>query len=335
LTLSLLDAVATVTRAVALAAIVAATGAASFRWGVLRRWPVALPAPLSAWNALVARAGAVAVVCLILVAPVRWFAQAQSLLQAGDPVAPMMLGVLHTTWGRGLLLQAVTGVAVLAGLLLARRGFRSGWIIALLSVLGLTLSPAFMGHAVAAERLLVLSITCDWIHVTLAGAWLGAVAMLALSARATATLGDGPHARLAVLIELFHPLALAGSIGLVTTGFVSLLLRVDHLEDLLHSPYGAILAVKLALALVAAGVGLYHARRGARLARSGGPRAVARSLAVESALAVLVIAATAVLVETSPPMSMAMATRAAHVPHRRTAGQNPNDAIHALVEHVP
>ncbi|HEV8411875.1 MAG TPA: CopD family protein [Gemmatimonadaceae bacterium] len=292
---------ATVMRAVALGSIVVMTGALMFRWGVLERWPASSPAPLAEWNELVARAGAWAAACVLVVSPARLYAQARGLVMDGDPVIPMMENVLHTMWGRGWLLQAGAAIAMLTALLFARRGSRGGWWLGILSATAITLSPALMGHAVAAERLFLVSVFSDWIHVAMAGAWLGALSMVALVARSRS---DAAGAHVATLIELFHPVALTCAMTLVTTGVISLLLRVEHLADLPHSAYGAILAAKLALTFGIAMFGLHHARRGARLSRAGGTSGVVRSLAAETVLAALVIATTAVLVGTAPPMSM-------------------------------
>jgi putative copper export protein len=299
-----IDVLAVVARAVALAAIVVMTGALAFRWGVLRRWPAARPAPLAEWSGFAASAGAWAAACLLLVTPARLYVQAQGLTMAGDPVLPMMGNVMHTMWGRGLMLQSVASLTMLAGFLCALRLASWGWWFALVAAAGITLSPALMGHAVAAEHLLVLSVLADWIHVAMAGAWIGALAMLALIARSAITSGAGPGESIATLIELFHPVALTCSVVLVVTGVVSLVLRVSSISDLLHSTYGAILAVKLTLTAGVAALGLHHARRGAHLARLGKARGVARSLAAEMTVAALVIAATAALVGTSPPMRM-------------------------------
>lgn len=310
----------------ALAAIVVMTGAVTFRWGVLRRWPAPGRGPLVEWSEFIARSGAWAAACLLLVAPARLYFQARSLVVAGDPVLPMMGNVLHTMWGRGWMLQAAASLTMLVGLLFARRGSTAGWWLGLVSAAGVTLSPALMGHAVAAERLLGVSVLADWIHVAMAGAWLGALTMLALIVRSPSAAGSGAPA--ATLIELFHPVALTCGAVLVATGVISLLLRVDHIADLLRSTYGAILAVKLAFALGVAALGLHHSRRGAQLVRLGGARGVARSLAVETILAGMVIATTAVLVGTAPPMSMAMTDH----------GEHPSDtriAVHTTSLQVP
>jgi copper transport protein len=273
-------------------------GAVTFRWAVIRRWPASNPAPLDVWSAFVARAGAWAGCCALLIAPVRLYEQARSLVIAGDPVLPMVGNVTHTMWGRGWMLQAAASLAMLTGLLFARGKSVAGWWLGLVSAVAVTLSPALMGHAVAAEHLVAGSVLVDWIHVAMAGAWIGSLTMLALIVRSPGVSG----AAAATLIELFHPVAFACSAVLVATGVISLFLRVDHIADLLHSAYGAVLAVKLAFTLGVCALGLRHARSGARLARAGETQSVARSLSAETILAAVVIAATAVLVATAPPM---------------------------------
>ena len=219
----------------------------------------------------------------------------------------MMANVLRATWGHGWLLQAASALVAFAGFCTARRGARGAWLVAATGAVTATISPAFMGHAVAEKRVLAVSLVADWLHVTAAGAWVGTVALLA---RIVASADENAAARAstATLIETFHPVALASAATILITGVASLLLRVDHPRDLLLSSYGAILGAKLALAVGVAGFGWRHARHGAALARAQGGRVLARSLMAEAALAAAVIAATAVLVGTAPPMDVDMPT---------------------------
>jgi putative copper export protein len=299
------DTLGTVARAIALGGIVVVGGALAFFAGVLRRWRLPPDAQVAEWSRLAARSCARAAAVLLLDAPVRLYCQARVLVPPGDPVAPMMANVLRTAWGQGWLVQCFASLGVLAGVVLALRLVRGGWPLACLSGAALTLSPALMGHAVAAERFLALSIGADWLHVSMASAWLGGVAMLALIANRALAANDGPES-FARVIELFHPLALTCSIGLVVTGVTSLLLRVDHLADLLHSTYGALFAVKMILTACVVAVGYRHARRGPAIVRAQGVGALTRTLALEVVFAVLVISATAALVGTSPPMPDSM-----------------------------
>ena len=139
-------------RAVAFAAIVLIVGAVTFRWAVVRRWTPAEPDVSNRFGALASTAGAWAAVNLVLIAPVRLYVHALALLAEGDPVVPMMVNVVRTSWGRGWLLQISSAIAALVAFLLARHGWRVGWWLAVASAVVLTWSPALMGHAVAANQ---------------------------------------------------------------------------------------------------------------------------------------------------------------------------------------
>ncbi|MES2180152.1 MAG: CopD family protein [Gemmatimonadota bacterium] len=160
---------------------------------------------------------------------------------------------------------------------------------------------SFMGHADAAERYYAISIAADWAHVTAAGAWVGSLVFLALAMRSLAA-SDAAGDAAATLIEWFHPVAVVSAGVLLVSGTVGVWLRVEHLADLFRSEYGTLFGIKIGFTLVVASIGFFHSRSGARLARRGGPSAMVRSLVAEVVVAVMVIAATAVLVGTSPPM---------------------------------
>jgi copper transport protein len=262
--------------------------------------PLASLTPLAP---LAAAVGACASATLLVVAPVRLLFQARLLVASGDPVAPMAANVLGTTWGNGLVLQAASALAALAGFLIARRGREGAWTFALAAALALTLSPAMMGHAVAPERGLAGSVLADWVHVLSAGGWAGALCLIAVTGVALRCSGDGGET-LALLIARFHRVALACAAALLASGVVSLLYRVEHLRDLFTSAYGALFFLKLALALVVAAFGAWHSRTGATRARREGSGGVARTLLAESAFAALTIVVTAVLVGSEPPGAM-------------------------------
>jgi copper transport protein len=300
-------ALAVIARGVAYAGIVGSSGAVVFHWGVLCRWKAEVqPAPIVQWGRTVALSGALASALVALASPARLLAQAHALVAAGDPVVPMMIKVLHTTWGRGWTVQTAAAVVLLIALLVESRAERAGLWLASFAGACATLSPALMGHAIAADRFQTVSVAADWLHVTAAAAWIGSLAML--SQVVAFANGDDLAAgeRAARLVELFHPVALVSSAVLVGTGVVSLLLRVDDFGELPHSRYGAILGMKLGLTLFVGTLGMRHWRRGAAMATTGNRGALARSLATELAVAAFVIAVTAVLVGTSPPMRMTM-----------------------------
>jgi putative copper export protein len=285
-----LDVIAFLARAVTLAGLVVTTGAVVFHFVVLRRRVASSRVP--------AIAGAIATAGILLVAPVRLYLQARALLDDGDPVSPMMVNVLHTAWGHALLLQCAAALIAFIAFLLARRRMAAAWLLAFVPALALCCTPAYMGHAGAVEHYVGISILVDSLHVVAAGAWIGALFLLALVIRSAAS-GDSA----AELIESFHPVALGGAATLLVTGVMSLSFRVEHFVWLLHSQYGAILGAKLALTFFIALVGFYHSKLGAARVRAQGPRAVTKTLVAECLLAVAVITVTSVLVATSPPTS--------------------------------
>lgn len=285
---------AAVARAIAFAGIVVVTGAVVFHWIVLRR--------AARTSTLPPLAGVVAAACIMLVSPLRLYEQARALVDASDPVAPMMHNVLNTAWGHTLLLQDAAALLALLAFVLAMKRMSAGWWLTLVPALALCCTPAYMGHAAAVEQYVAVSIVVDCLHVMAASAWVGALFLLALvihSVKDFRASGDTA----AALIDAFHPVAQWSVVTLVVTGVMSLSFRVLHFTWLLHSEYGALFAIKLALTLLVAAVGFHHSRNGAERARASGAKAVTTTLLVECALAACVIAATSVLVATSPPMS--------------------------------
>src|SRR5690606_6781386 len=86
------------------------------------------------------------------------------------------------------------------------------------------------------------------------------------------------------------------------TGVYSAWLHLPSLEALWSSEYGRTLLWKLAALLIVFGAGAYNWRRARpALARSGDPRPLRRTAAVELGFGALVLAITAALVGTSPP----------------------------------
>jgi copper transport protein len=152
------------------------------------------------------------------------------------------------------------------------------------------------GHAAATGTLLAR--TTDSLHALLAGVWVGGLAVVAVALAGRPHAGDddrhpgrpGPAA-----LTRFSRLALVSVAGLLATGTVNAVLRLERWSDLWDSRYGVILLVKLALVatvLTVAVVSRRAVRRGAE------PR---RAVAAEVAVTVLVLAVTSLLASTAPP----------------------------------
>ena len=280
-------------RAVTLAAVTVAAGAIVFRWGVLGRARGLATDNRAALERVAADAGLSACLLIATVALPRFWFQAQAFVADGASPMTMIAHVRSTTWGMALQGQQVAGIVGALAFGLARLRRRGAWIAASVAIAALTLSPAFMGHPIAAEDRTWLSVGADWLHVVSAGGWVGALALLALGARRV------PAAATVVIIAAFHRVALACVTGLLTTGILALLLRVQTIGDLPRSGYGTIFFVKMAFVAVVMVFGFWNSRSAESRVRTGA--SVRASFAAEVVFALAAIITTALLIGTEPP----------------------------------
>jgi len=228
--------------------------------------------------------------------------------------------VERTHFGRIWIVRAASIVAIAFLATRSRRGPRLA-ALALAAVVALT--TALTGH-LADWGDLTPSVALDWVHVLAACAWTGGVAVLAtISARA----GWAPPV-LTTVAARFSRLAGICLFAVLATGVYNAWVQLPGLRALWTTDYGRILAVKVALVAVLAGLGCVNryavvARLDERRRRRGlarifrrvelvlaGPRPGARGrlparfiafLAAEATLAVTVFACSALLGEATPP----------------------------------
>lgn len=257
-----------------------------------------------------ARIGAGAAVLLLGAALLRLWAQGAAILGTGAP-DPGAIGslLLETTWGRGWLVQATAAPAALLAFLRARSGRRDGWSLALVAAVAAAFSPALMGHAIAHEHYPRLAVLADGAHVLGAGGWLGSLFVLLTAGLAATqrmpeeTRADGVRA----LVHAFSPTALTFAAAVVASGAVSTALNVGSVAAFTSSAYGRTLLVKLALLSTVFAVGAWNwLQVRPRLGAPGTTARLRRSSSVELALAILVLAITAVLVATPPAVEAAV-----------------------------
>jgi copper transport protein len=164
--------------------------------------------------------------------------------------------------------------------------------------LGFASGLSLSGHSAVEPNSTWLSQLADWLHLSAAALWAGGLVTIALCVwplapelRRTAFLG---FSRLATV--LVGVLVLAGT-------YLSLL-RLPELADLWSTGYGRALLAKLTLVLLALSWGgVHHFFVRPRLERGEVPTGVRRSLLGESAVAMAVLLAAAVLVNSVPPPS--------------------------------
>ncbi len=233
---------------------------------------------------------------------------AAALLASGDIAAAM------TTRSGTLLAVCALSAALLALLAIA------GWAwLALLPAAALLGALALGGHAAGAAAGAQLASVG---HALAAAVWVGGLLQLAATLPAAADIADEDRtAALRRLFERFSGAALASVALLLLTGAVAAMRELRAPAELVTTPWGRALGLKLAIVTSMLALGAYHRRRvGPQLATLiAGDAALAwlrrfrRSSGAEAALAIGVVLATASLTQTPPPQRAVAAPLAATV----------------------
>lgn len=225
-------------------------------------------------------------------------------------------GSLQTRSGQAWALRALAWLAVAVLLWRATRpaGARA-WGVAT-GVAVIVGSLVWSGHA-ATQSPRALLIPADIVHVLAGGAWLGGLVLLL--ACFWPRRGESVRPGAAQATAAFSRVALPAVIALTAAGLLQGWLYVKTLGEVLDSGYGIVLLVKLGLLAIILALAFGNRRRVRRLAdvlelSVGRLRAAMRA---EVAVALLVLAATAVLVRLAPPVALA------EVPAERTLDLGP------------
>ena len=144
---------------------------------------------------------------------------------------------------------------------------------------------SFQGHAGAHGTVPAL---IDWLHLTAAAVWIGSLVQLALLPRPL-------PAAVAQRVRTLATLALA---VLAPAGVYAAFLHVQRLDQLIRSPYGLALLVKLALAVVLIALGAAnHFRHVPAMCRgeSAAAARLARAVSAELVIAAAILLVTALL----------------------------------------
>lgn len=290
-------------------ALVGIIGATVFQAAVLgpvaRRRVTAGILPRAELTVLSAGVGQVAALLLVVTLPIRLAAQTVAMHAPGQAFRADMVGgvIAHTMWGWSWLAQLV--LALTAVVLFRRARATPDWMPLRIVTLLLAFTPAFSGHAIAAERLVPLAVLSDGLHILGAAGWLGTLAVM-LIVSITAALGPlEDHGALAAeLVTAYSPVALASAALAGLTGVATALIHIGHVWDLWTTPYGRVLLLKLAILSVVIATGVYNWRRVLpSLGDRVGAVRVVRSASVEVLVAVLVLFVTAVLVSLPTPLA--------------------------------
>ena len=249
---------------------------------------------------LIAVAGASAAV-LLLGAAARLYAQTWSVFGLDEPVTLELVRVVgvESRWGARWQPQAGLAVAAAAGVVWWARQPRGGWWMTGLAAAGSWGALPLTGHAMSgASRL-------PWIaqaaHGLAAGLWIGTLAAVVAVAFRLARDPRG-HPCIGDLVRRFSPLAIAAVAVILVSGAATAVLYLDAVSDLWTTAYGRTLLLKVGLFAATGAAGAYNWRRlTPRLGEARGTRALLASARLELALAVGLLAVTAVLVHLAMP----------------------------------
>jgi copper transport protein len=292
-------------------AVLTVLGVLGFRHGVLP--PLAARGVPTADAADRARRLGLSVLALYAVAVlVRLYTQSRVLNgpEAALDANGIRLLLGSSTWGIGWTAGVIGAVLLLIGWSVSKRSVTIGTPLALTGALGMVLSPALSGHSASSSRFIV-SVTLDMLHVTAAGIWVGALAMVLFAGiPAMLRLTEGnKHAAVSALVNSFHPLALFCAPLTVLSGLGASWLRMGGFGHQWSTLYGQTLLLKIAFVGIVAGMGTYNSLRVRRQLIGAGDEGTRRfrvTGSIELAFAAVVVIVTTFLVVTPLPNEMQM-----------------------------
>ena len=214
-----------------------------------------------------------------------------------------------TVW---LLRHAVLALMAALVLLQQREISTADWLAwrieaAALTAIGVGLA-AWAGHAVGVDPGSALPAVVNAVHLVGVGAWLGALPALGILLRATATEAGADSRPFAVIAaRRFSALALAVMIAIVVTGLWNAWNEVNGVPELVGTPYGRLVLLKVVLLIpVLALAGWNRSRLLPRLSGDGASvgrpamRRLSAFVVAEAVVGMGLVAVAAVLAATPP-----------------------------------
>ena len=223
----------------------------------------------------------------------------------------MKIIVNGTLWGSGWKVQTISaGCAGVAFAMLLRR-WPGAALLLYPSVLVVAISRPLTGHALEQGSFFSLPAILQAVHVLSAAVWIGTLLVtVVLGVRSASQLGAARGAAVAAMVNAFSPLAMGAVAALFIAGTATSFIYLGGVGALFGTTYGLVLLAKFLVFAAVGGIGLYNWQRvrprlESVVADPGGAGAetlLLRSAGTELALAVVVLALTAILVALPMPM---------------------------------
>jgi putative copper export protein len=211
-----------------------------------------------------------------------------------------LVAVFVTWWGPVWLLQV--GATLVVALLLGERTIGSPWLIAIETIVVLTLSPTGHALAVVDPNARLLALAAAWLHLLAIAVWLGGVMVLAHALpTALSRIAQGDRAAFArEALARFSQVAIPMVSVMMLTGLYAMWLHMPGLRTFAESGYGKTLLVKIVVVGSILYLGSRHFVAG-RSRRTSNVLYNCRTLTFEAVLALAAIAISAFLVGQAPP----------------------------------
>jgi putative copper export protein len=289
-----------------LLSIVVLVGATAFHFLIWRRTALPLGPVRDATDAqmfaLVVRWGTWGAAAYLVLALPRAMGVAAMLDERFPLTARFTALLLRSEWGVGFAAAVAGGLVAFVGYLLAARRRSIGWGLVLISIPIVAVGAGLQGHPFDAFSTLTMAPIFDGLHAIGVGGWLGSFFLLVLAERQVQAHTASPWTDpMGAMIDRYFRVSGALGTAVLLTGLFSSATHLTGFDDIQGSPYGRLLAGKVGIVMILLAFNEYHRRHAERLARTGERSQLAHTLRFHGALILLVMALTALLVDTPPP----------------------------------
>ncbi|GAA4682588.1 copper resistance CopC/CopD family protein [Phytohabitans rumicis] len=204
--------------------------------------------------------------------------------------------VLSSTFGTALLIRLglLVAIALLLRPLLRGQTGRGDQILLVVLGAGALLTWPVAGHP-AASPVAAVSVVVDAVHLASMAVWLGGLLMLVVF-----LLRRANEKELGAILPIWSRWAALAVSALVLAGTVQALIEVGTPKALVSTSYGQLIIAKVGLFAAVIAVAAYSRNLVRKRIAGGQPRLLRRTVGVELGITAVVLALSAVLVQTTP-----------------------------------